>query len=112
MNFIDYKEQLKEKLWLLIDQLSDEEGFVLTATAEEISMVKLRAAGYDENLLEIEPVQLAEYRTWHASAMKERKDLINEIASFNTKLSNRKKQLRQIEAAIAKATGEEHPYDQ
>ena len=101
----DRKEKLKQKLWTAIDNLAESDGFVLTATEDNIQFTTLKSTGWDEHVLELEPLKEAEVRQEVQQLYRVRTGLIAEQASYNTKITARKKTLEQLEAAIAKATG-------
>jgi hypothetical protein len=100
----DRKEQLKQKLWVAIDSLGDSEGFVLIASSDVIQFTKLASTGWDEHVLELEPLNEAEVRREVQQLYKIREDLIKEQASYASKISARKHTLKLLDAAVAKAT--------
>ena len=105
-------EALKRKLFAAIDELSDEDGFVLVATADDVHFTRLKAGGwYEDRVLELEPLNAAE------EAQEQKR-----LGSENQRLARRAKELRaevealeqrkaELDAAIAVALGrnEEQP---
>lgn len=102
---IDYREQLKAKLGTALDQLEDSDGFVLVATAQDVSFTYLKAGGWSGHVLELEPLDVAEakqeldrLRYWQTDAERRKKQLQEEIAVKEQRLAD-------IDAALAKALG-------
>lgn len=101
----DIKEELKTKLWTAIDSLSEEEGFVLVATEGDISFTPLKAGGWSEHVLEIEPLEHASLRKWNGDLQARNRVLEEEAKSLQSKISVKSRQLKDIETALAKALG-------
>ena len=101
--FEEQRETLKHKLWTYIDSLSDSDGFVLVVSKDELTFTILKSAGWDEHVLELEPLKEAEVRRDVQRLYEIRKGLITEQTSLATKVSVKKKELANIQLAITKA---------
>lgn len=102
---IDYKKDLKEKLWASIDNLPESDGFVLVATEDTLSFTPIKAGGWSDRILELEPLDHAQLSRWNDELRSRNESLKKENASLKSQRSKNEKRLKEINAAISMATG-------
>lgn len=109
----DPKAALKAKLCAAIDALSDADGFVLVATADDITWTDLKAAGWDERVLELEPLKAAEVRRevgrlWDEceDARRVQAGLDRRHAELEREIAEKEARLADVNAALANVLGE------
>ncbi|MFE7744460.1 hypothetical protein [Nocardia sp. NPDC057455] len=103
------KEALKAKLWAAIDELDDDDGFVLVATSDEIQFTRLKAdAGYDhEGLLYLDPLVEAETRKEVQRLGRLRDELFKTCTRLDQEITTKQARLDDINAALTRALGRE-----
>lgn len=100
-------ESLKRKLCAALDELGDADGFVLVATAEDVSFTRLKAAGwYEDRVLELEPLNEAEARQEYAKLADSVVDLRRAKEKLDRDVAAQQELLDTLNTAIAHATGQ------
>lgn len=102
----DPKAALKRKLCAAIDDLSDADGFVLVATADDITFAHLKAAGWDEHVLELEPLKAAEARRDYEYWRRIASEMERSNAALERETAAKEARLADVNAALANVLGE------
>lgn len=96
---------LKRKLWAAVDQLEDADGFVLVATAGDVTFTRLKAAGWDEHVLELEPLDIADAQCEYRNVRKYQEDAAKRVRELDAEIAVKEARLADIDAALANALG-------
>ncbi|MGY1946675.1 hypothetical protein [Nocardia asiatica] len=99
-------EALKAKLWAAIDELDDDDGFVLVAASDEIQFTRLKAVrGWDDSVLELDPLVEAETRKEVQRLGRLRDELFKTCTRLDQEITTKQARLDDINAALTRALG-------
>lgn len=102
----DRVDALKDKLWAAVDDLDDSDGFVLVATAEDVTFTCLKSTGWGDHVLELEPLNRAEvWRHLKALTLAVRREE-KRLKELDAEIEEKRSRLADIQAALANALGE------
>ncbi|WP_063023707.1 hypothetical protein [Nocardia niwae] len=99
------KTELKQKLWAAVDDLEENEGFVLVATEDEIQFTRLKAAGYSDAYLDLEPLNIPLERANRNRLAQHCDELVKRGMALHAEITEQEQRLADLNAAIANALG-------
>lgn len=101
------KDALKNKLWAAIDQLYDEDGFVLVAAGKEIQFTRITATdGYDSAaVLELAPLRIAEEWQEKERLVRENRVLVEKRDRLTAEVEQLERRKADVDAALGNALG-------
>ncbi|MEV4127056.1 hypothetical protein [Nocardia sp. NPDC049707] len=99
------REELARKLWAAIEDLDENDGFVLTACEDAFTFTRLRAAGYSDAYLDVEPLNIPDARAELQRLGVRCVELEQRVKTLDAETATKQARLDDLNAAIANALG-------